>query len=325
LQVSVIGFGGIPIQGLDFAGAARVLHRALDCGINFFDTARGYTDSEEKMGRALGGRRGEFWLASKSLARDATGMTAELETSLRNLRTDCIDLYQLHAVGSEKQLEHVLGPGGAYEVLARARRAGQIRFIGITGHSRPTLLKAIETGAFDTVQHPFNPIETEWQDDVIPAAKAAGLGLITMKPAAGGALRNVPAALRFELAAGMDVVIPGMDSVAQVEANAAVGMDLREPDLEELRQLDRDKQLWGDRFCRRCGYCLPCPNGLQIPMLLLLQGYWERYGLRDWALERLQGMEKGYDDCEDCGVCVARCPYQLAIPELMRRGAEEMG
>jgi len=324
LQVSVVGFGGIPIQGVDFAEAERVLNRALDRGINFFDTARGYTDSEEKIGRALGRRRGEFWLASKSLVRDAEGITAEVETSLRNLRTDCIDLYQLHAVGSENQLERVLGAGGAYEALQRARTQGKIRFIGITGHSRSVLLKAIETGAFDTVQHPFNPIETEWQDDVIPAAKAAGLGLIAMKPAAGGALRNVPAALRFELARGMDVVIPGMDSLAQVDANAAVGLELRAPDVEELRQLEADRELWGNRFCRRCGYCMPCPNGLQIPMLLLLQGYWERYELRDWAVERLQGMEKSYEDCQACGVCVERCPYQLAIPELMRRGAEEM-
>ncbi len=324
LTVSVIGFGGIPIQRLDATAAERVLHGALDSGITFIDTARGYTDSEEKIGRALSGRRGEFVLASKAMSRDSAGMTAELETSLRHLRTDRIDLYQLHAIGSEAQLERVLADGGAYEALARARDKGQVRHIGVTGHSRQMLLKAIATGMFDTVQHPFNPIEQEWREDVIPAARQAGLGLIAMKPVAGGAIRNVPAALRFELAGGMDAVIPGMDSIEQVRQNAAVGEELRPPSAREMEALEADRAFWGDRFCRRWGYCMPCPNGLQIPMLLLLQGYHERYGLQDWANERLEGLEKSYEDCQACGLCVERCPYQLPIPDLLRQARETM-
>ncbi|MCK4305217.1 MAG: aldo/keto reductase [Candidatus Eisenbacteria sp.] len=324
LDVSVVGLGGIPIQGLSFDDSALVLHKALDCGITFIDTARGYTDSEEKIGRALSSRRSEFILASKALSRDAAGMAKEIETSLRDLQTDFIDIYQLHAIGSDKELAQVLAPGGAYEALARAREQGKVGFLGITSHSRPALIAAIQTGAFDTVQHPFNPIEIEWSDDVIPAATEAGVGIIAMKPAAGGALTHVPAALRFELTRGIDVVIPGMDSIAQVEENAAVGERLRPPNHAELLALACEKERWGGRFCRRCGYCMPCPNGLHIPMLLLLHAYYERYDLIDWALERLAGLEKKYSDCTACGECLEKCPYHLPIPDLMARGAEQV-
>ncbi|MBN2169751.1 MAG: aldo/keto reductase [Candidatus Krumholzibacteriota bacterium] len=324
LAVSVIGFGGIPIQKLSFDEAGRVLAAALDAGITFFDTARGYTDSEEKMGRALAGRRDALVLATKSLERDPARLAADVDRSLVNLRTDRIDLYQVHNVADDAQLDAVLAPGGVYETLDRARRAGKIRFIGVTGHKRSVLVRAVETGLFDTVQHPFNPIEAEWADDLIPLARRLDVGRIAMKPAAGGAIRDVPAALRWELAGGMDVVIPGMQSLEEVAANAAVGEALREPMPGELAGLMRDKQEWGACFCRRCGYCLPCPEGLNIPFLLLIQAYYARYDLKDWALERLAGLEKRYADCVACGTCVERCPYQLPIPDLMAAATGEV-
>lgn len=324
MAVSVIGFGGIPIQQVSEAEASRILNHALDRGVNFIDTARGYTDSESKIGKALKHRRGDFFLATKALSRDAAGMAKELETSLRELQTDCIDLYQFHAIGTREQLDQVLGPDGAYSVLQKARRDGKVRFIGVTGHGRDILKAAIETDAFDTLQHPFNPIETEWEDAVIPTAKAKNIGLICMKPVAGGAIDNVPAALRFSLHKGMDVLIPGMDSIEQVDQNCEVGDNLRPPTAEELTILAAEKEAWGDRFCRRCGYCMPCPNGLNIPMLLLLHGYHERYGMTDWALERLEGLDKKYDDCVACGDCLSRCPYQLKIPEFMEKAGKEL-
>jgi uncharacterized protein len=339
MEVSVIGFGGIPIQKLPFEEAATLLNRALDLEINFIDTARGYTDSEQKIGRALASRRGEFLLASKSMARDGEAMAEELETSLRELRTDCIDLYQLHALPSIEELDRVIAPGGAYDTLVKARQAGKIRFIGVTGHLREVLLRAVETDLFDTVQHPFNPIETEWAQDVIPAARARNVGLIGMKPAAGGAISNVPAALRFELtglsteaepidnhdfSGGMDLVIPGMDSLAQVEQNAEVGTSLRPPDPGEMTDLEADIQRWQGAFCRRCGYCMPCPEGLSIPFLLLIQAYYERYNLQEWARERLSGLEKKYDDCAACGHCLELCPYELKIPDLMAAAGKQV-
>ena len=324
LEVSVIGLGGIPIQGLDDARATDVIAAAVDAGIDFFDSARGYTDSEAKLGRALAPHRDRVTLATKSMARGADEMRADVERSLGELATDRIDLYQLHNVASAADLERVLGPGGALEALERARDAGAVRWIGITGHSRPILVRALASGRFDTVQHPLNPIEVEWLEEVVPAAREAEAGVIAMKPAAGGALDAVPAALRWSLHRGADAVIPGMDAVEQVRANAAVGRDLRPPDAEELAALERDRRAWGGQFCRRCGYCKPCPNDLDIPALLLLEAYYTRYALRDWALARLAGLEKRYADCAACGECVERCPYRLPIPELMAAAAERV-
>jgi predicted aldo/keto reductase-like oxidoreductase len=318
INASVVGFGGIPIQGLSFAEAQRVLLHACDSGIDFFDTARGYTDSEEKIGRALGSRRDSIYLASKAMSRDAAGMQGELETSLRNLRTEMIDLYQFHAVGSDEQLERILGTGGAYETLSKARDEGKVRWIGITGHSREILGKAVETGMFDTVQFPLNAIETEWEGELVPLARKGGMGTLGMKPLAGGALADAAAAIRFTLVRGIDVSIPGMAAVEQVDANVKAS-DLAPPSREELEYLAKEKEAWGELFCRRCGYCMPCPEGLNIPFLLLLEGYYNRYELKDWAVSRLRTQENKYSDCIECGTCLEKCPYSLPVPELMKR------
>ncbi len=318
ITASVVGFGGIPLQRLSFAEAERVLLHAVERGIDFFDTARGYTDSEEKMGRALEKRRDSVYLATKAMSRDAAGMRRELEASLRNLRTEMIDLYQFHAVGSMEQLERILGPGGAYETLSKARDEGSVRWIGITGHSREILLHAAGLGVFDTVQLPFNAIETEWEDEVLPAARSAGMGTIGMKPVAGGALSSAPAGIRFTLTRGIDISIPGMDSPGQVDENVSAG-DLVPCSPAELENLAREKEAWGELFCRRCGYCMPCPQGLDIPFLLLLEGYYNRYSLKEWAVSRLATQEKKYSDCTACGDCLAKCPYDLPIPDLMKR------
>lgn len=322
MKVSAVGFGGIPLQGLSSSEAERVLLHAVDSGIDFFDSARGYTDSEEKMGRSLEKHRDTIFLATKAMARDAAGMKRELEASLRNFRTGMIDLYQCHAVGNDKQLERVLGPGGAWETLSRAREEGKVRWIGITGHSRDILLKAVKTGRFDTVQFPFNPIETEWAEGVIPAASERGVGTIGMKPVAGGAIRKVALSIRYTLTRGIDVSIPGMDSISQIDENCSAAENLQPLSESELDELSREKEFWGEAFCRRCGYCMPCPNGLNIPFLLLIEAYYTRYGLKDWALSRLGGLSHSYNDCVACGECLDKCPYHLPIPELMEKAAE---
>ncbi len=325
MNVSVVGFGGIPIQGLTFEEAEKVLLHAVDRGINLFDSARGYTDSEEKIGRALGRHRDKIYLASKAMSRGGESMKGELDTSLKKLGTEMIDLYQLHAVGSEAQLERVIGPGGAYPTLVKAREAGKIRFIGITGHSRDILLKAVATGLFDTVQFPYNPIETEWEDSLIPAAVKAGMGTIGMKPVAGGAIHNVPLSIRFTLTRGMTVSIPGMDSIKQVDENVTAGENLDELTEKELSLLAEEKSFWGEQFCRRCGYCMPCPSGLNIPFLLLLEVYFSRYGLEDWARSRLATLDTSYDACTSCGECLEKCPYHLPIPELLEKAGKIFG
>ncbi len=321
MNVSTVGFGGIPLQGVSSNEAEKLLHHAAGRGINFYDSARGYTDSEEKIGKAFENRRNDIYLASKAMSRDSSGMRGEIETSLRNLRTSMIDLYQCHAVGNEQQLERILGPGGAYEALQKAKEEGKIRWIGITGHSRDIILKALETGLFDTAQFPFNPIETEWLEKVIPAARAGNTGTIGMKPLAGGAIRNAVLSIRYTLENGIDVSIPGIDSIGQVDENCLAAEAPGPLTPAELDTLEKEKALWNGQFCRRCGYCMPCPNGLNIPFLLLIEAYYKRYGLRDWALARLSGLSSSFSDCVACGECLGKCPYDLPIPELMEKAA----
>jgi uncharacterized protein len=322
LEVSVIGFGGIPIQGVDAAEAERVVHAALDEGITLFDSARVYTDSEEKLGRALRGHRREVVLATKSMARDQAGMAREIETSLKALCTDCIDLYQVHNPGSDEQLAQVLGPGGALEALRAAQAQGKVRFLGLTGHARPLLAKAMGGGQFDTVQLPFSPLESEARGDVLPAARAVGAGVLAMKPLAGGALGKLPtAALRRGLEFGVDAVLAGMDGVEQVRENAAAGRAEGPLATAELVTLSAECARWAGEFCRRCGYCKPCPNGLDIPFLFLIEAYYTRYELHDWARARLAALGKRFSDCQACGQCTERCPYGLPVPELMARAA----
>ncbi|MGB9847437.1 MAG: aldo/keto reductase, partial [Desulfotomaculales bacterium] len=197
LKVSLIGFGGIPIQRVNNEAAAVVLQAALAAGINFFDTARGYTDSEEKFGLVLGKGGLHPVIATKSMARTREEMAADIERSLKNLQVDYIDLYQLHNVRSREDLRQVLAPDGALAALREAQAAGKVRHVGITGHVVDVLAEAVQTGEFETVQFPFNAVEREGAARLLPLAEKLDMGVIVMKPLAGGALRPVRLALRF--------------------------------------------------------------------------------------------------------------------------------
>jgi len=318
LRICRVGFGGIPIQRLAPADSDTVISAAVDGGINFFDTSRIYTDSESKLGRVLPAHRDQVIIASKTYSRDGAGARKDLETSLRELRTQRVDIYQLHNIGSESELDRVLAPGGALEALDQARQQGLVRYIGITGHKPWIVLKALEAYPFATVQVPVNIIEQSSLDALIPAACERGIGVIAMKPVAGGALREVGLNLRFILTSGVDVAIPGMDSPEQVTQNLKSLEGLSPLNPEEMARLEAERECLGDHFCRRCEYCMPCPEGLNIPFLHLVEGYYFRYDLKEWAWERLQSMEKSYADCTACGQCVSRCPYELDMPNLFR-------
>lgn len=324
LKICRVGFGGIPIQRLTVAEAQRLIHEALEKDINFFDTSRIYTDSEAKLGHALAGNRNRAAIASKTYSRDADGARRDLETSLKELGTDHVEIYQCHNVSTEWDLEKILGPGGALEALEHAREQGLVQFVGITGHKPWILEKALEAYPFATLQVPVNIIEQSSLEKLIPAARAKGLGIIAMKPVAGGALREVELNLRFVLSSGVDVVIPGMDDPAQVTQNLAI-LDRPLPlTSQEMQRLEKEKERLGDHFCRRCEYCMPCPEGLNIPLLHLMEGYYFRYNLKEWSLERLAGMNRTFTDCTACGVCVNRCPYNLNMPELFKSAAERI-
>lgn len=317
LSVSEIGFGGIPLQRVSPEEATAVVREALRRGINFFDSARGYTDSEAKIGRALRGiPRREVILATKSGALTATEMAADIEISRRNLGVDCIDLYQLHNMRDEARIARILAPGGAWEALERAREEGKIRFIGITGHIPSLLLELLRRESFDTVQFPFNAVEREGLQGLLPHARERGIGTIAMKPLAGGALSDPAAALKYILRHDPSTAIPGMRSLQEVRENAAVsGVPLGASEESEL--LGEAGRL-GTRFCRRCDYCQPCPQGIDIPSLMTLQRYSERYDLHQWARERYWLQQSRPGDCLECGECEEKCPYNLPIRELLR-------
>ncbi|SFR13924.1 aldo/keto reductase [Desulfoscipio geothermicus] len=325
LKVSVIGFGGIPIQRVSVGDAYAIVNRALDLGINFIDTARGYTDSEAKLGEALKARRNEVIIATKSMARTREGMATDIQKSLETMGVDYIDLYQLHNVKDKEALEQVLAPDGALAALKEARKDGVVKHIGITGHLKNFLVEALETGELETVQFPFNAVETSGAEELINLAREKNAGIIVMKPLAGGAIREAGPALRYLLEHAVSTVIPGMDSVQQVEENAQVGRELRPLTADERKVLEEETGTLGDAFCRRCEYCQPCPQAIDIPTVFLLDGYYTRYGLQGWAMERYRGMKTKADACIECGECEEKCPYNLPIRRMLAEAASRLG
>ncbi len=317
LKVSVIGFGGIPIQRISESQAAAVINRALELGINFFDTARGYTDSEAKLGAVLGKRRSEAVIATKAMSRTAEGMAADIQNSLQTMGLDYIDLYQLHNVKDSRAFGQVFGPGGALEALKQARKDGLVKHIGITGHIRSFLVQALKTGELETVQFPFNAVEAAGAGELLDLAAQTGTGVIVMKPLAGGAITNPGPALRYILEYPVATVIPGMDAPEQVDQNASVGADPRPLAGAERKALEELAAKLGSTFCRRCEYCQPCPRGVDIPMVFLLDGYFTRYELQDWARERYREMKITARDCVECGECEEKCPYSLPIRSML--------
>ena len=325
LKASIVSFGGIPIQRADAANTKAVVDKLEEYGINYIDTARGYTVSEEYLGAALEGRRDKFILATKSMARDKAGMARDIETSLSNLRTGHIELYQLHNL-PEKDIEKVFGPDGAYEALAEAKAAGKIGHIGVTAHNADALKILVEqySDRLETVMFPYNIVEDQGKE-VLALAREKGMGTIAMKPMAGGNLDDWKLALRYIAASGvMDISIPGMGSPEEVERDAAV--DLTAPlTQEELDRCAAIRKELGTQFCRRCGYCAPCPNGIDIPQNFLLANYARKYGLAGWAQERYKAMPYHAGSCVMCGACEKRCPYNLPIRDMLEDVAKVFG
>ena len=324
LKVSRMGFGGIPIQKSDAEGAKKVIAKLAENGVNFIDTARGYTVSEEYLGFALEGLRDKFVLATKSMARTKGTMAKDIETSLNNLRTDYIDLYQIHNP-SEKDLEQVIAEGGALEALFEARESGKIGHVGITLHSTDLFKKALELPWVETIMFPYNIVETQAEELIAECAKK-GIGFICMKPLAGGAIEDATTAMRFVANnPNVTVIIPGMADIAEVDQNvSAVGDTTPLTDEEKIKIADIKASL-GTNFCRRCNYCAPCTVGINISAVFLFEGYYSRYDLKEWAIDRYNNLPKKASDCVECGICETRCPYNLPIREMLKKAAKTMG
>ena len=324
LKISRMGFGGIPIQRIDAEGTKELMHRLRDAGVNFIDTARGYTVSEEYLGYALEGIRQDFVIATKSMARTKEAMAADIDISLKNLRTDYIDLYQIHNATPE-QLQQVVAPGGALEALLEARDAGKIGHIGLTSHSLDTFKLALDMPWVETFMFPYNIVETQAEKLIAEAARR-NIGFIDMKPLAGGAIENATLALRYICANdNVTVVIPGMADPKELEQNLAAVSDTRPITPEEKAEFLEIRNVLGTNFCRRCNYCQPCSAGINISSAFLFDGYLQRYGLADWARARYATLDKKAGDCIGCGACEDRCPYHLPIRKMLKTVADHFG
>lgn len=322
LMVNCIGLGGIPIQRASADAAKSVIDQMLVEGMNFIDTARGYTVSEEYIGKALAeGKRDKFILATKSPAKSYHTMREDIEKSLTLLQTNYIDLYQCHLVKTKEQYEEIMGENGAYKALLEAKEAGKIGHIGITAHSADLLMELIEDMPFETIQFPYNLVERQGEK-LFKMASDRNIGVIVMKPLAGGAIEDGEKSLRFILEnPSVSVIIPGMESAELVIRNARAGNDYRPLTADEKKEIEEFLERMGNRFCRRCGYCLPCPQGIDIPTQFILEGYLSRYGIEGWAKERYDGQAIKADSCVKCGICEPKCPYDLPIRDMLEKVA----
>jgi len=320
LTVNKNGFGALPIQRISLHDAAYLLQKALDNGIDFFDTARAYSDSEEKIGRALSARRERFILATKTMSRDTEGFWNDLHTSLKKLNTDHVDIYQFHNPAFCPK------PGdgtGLYEAMEQAKAQGKIRFIGITNHRLAVAREAVESGLYDTLQFPFSYLAAPEEIGLAEMCKARDMGFIAMKALSGGLITNSAAAYAFQAQYGNVVPIWGVQREAELDEFLSYIENPPQltPELQAVIDHDRG-QLAGD-FCRGCGYCLPCPAQIDIPtcarMSLLLRRAPAEGHLSPAGREKMARI----DLCIHCNHCADRCPYGLNTPELLRRNYED--
>ena len=324
LKISRMGFGGIPIQKIDEEGTRKLLHEMMEKGVNYIDSARGYTVSEQYIGYGLEGIRDKFVLATKSMSRTKEAMAADIETSLGNFRTDYIDLYQVHNPSME-QLDQVMGEGGALEALMEAKAAGKVGHIGLTAHSTEVFERALELDWVETIMFPYNIVEQQGAELIHKCAEK-NIGFIVMKPLAGGAIEDASLALRYVCSnPDVTVVIPGMAEIHELEQNLAACSNTEPLTQEELKEMDKVREQLGTDFCRRCNYCAPCTVGINFPSVFLFAGYLQRYDLADWAKDRYSTLKVKASACIGCGKCEPRCPYHLPIREKLKKCARDMG
>lgn len=321
LEVSALGFGCIPITRLSFDNAIDLLYYGLDKGINFFDTANGYFDSEEKIGRAFSKIRDKVIIATKSLKRDDKGVLEHLNLSLKRLKTDYIDLFQLHQVSKEEDFNIIFSDNGALKILEQAKKEGKIKHIGVTSHNDKMAIRLIKTGKFETIQFPFNFIETQAEGELFQTARSMGVGIIVMKPFGGGALDNGQLALKF-LRKYKDLIpIPGFEEKWQIDEALKIYSGKKEElNEDDIKLIENYRKVLGKLFCRRCEYCMPCPSGVIIPFAMQLKSFIKRMH-RQRVLEYSKEIDS-IKNCIECGKCIEQCPYNLLIPETIQKNYE---
>jgi len=323
LMVSRVGIGGIPLTRPPLDEVVAIVNRALDLGVNFIDTANGYSTSEERIGIAIEGRRDEVILATKSAAGDRETAKEHLDLSLRRLRTDYIDLWQFHCIMTMEKYHAIMGPGGAMEVAQEALDDGRVRHIGFSSHSLKTALRLVATDDFETIQFPFNFISNEAAQELVPLAAKHDVGFIAMKPFAGGMIKEARLAIKYLLQFDNVLPDPGIEKISDIEGVIDVvngDWGLTGVERQEMHDF---RSTTGTRFCRQCEYCMPCPQGVHIHRMTYLQRLYEL-----WPPERyftwplvLNAVESA-PNCTKCGECETKCPYQLPIRDMIEENLE---
>ena len=313
-------FGALPVQRVNLEQAVCLLRRAYEGGMRFFDTARAYSDSEQKLGVAFSEMRDQVYLASKTQAKTPEKFWADLNKSLEMLQTDYLDIYQFHCASQ------VYAPGdgtGMYECMLEAKAQGKIRHIGITAHQIGVAEDAIASGLYETLQFPFSYLSSEREQALAAKCKEANMGLIAMKGLAGGLITNAKAAMAFMLQ--FDSVLPIWGVQREKELEDWLSFMEQEPKMtEEIRAfIEKEKTELVGEFCRGCGYCMPCPAGIQINTCARMSLMLRRSPSARWLEPPMQAEMKKIENCKNCGACKKKCPYELNTPELLRKNYED--
>jgi predicted aldo/keto reductase-like oxidoreductase len=315
MMVTKIGFGGIPIQRVSEDEAIAVVKRCLELGINFLDTANGYTTSEERIGKAISGKRDGLMLATKSMAQTREGVESHLKLSLERLSIESIDLYQFHNVSNANTLKTIIDPTGPMAVVQEAKRAGVVKHIGITSHQIDVAKEAVKSDCFDTIMFPFNFVTREATEELLPLAREHDVGFISMKPLAGGMLDNVTLAIKYLLQFPDVVFIPGIEKIPEIDEITQVLKGSWEITALEQEEMERLRQELGTRFCRRCDYCQPCTVEIPISDVMSYLSATKRLPpVRLFTGNFAVALEK-VTECTECGECEEKCPYHLSIRE----------
>ena len=320
ITVQKNSFGALPIQRISTEEAVKLLRKAYDAGVTFFDTARFYTDSEEKLGEAFAGIREKVYIATKTAAATPEAFWADLNTSLKNLRTDYIDLYQFH---NPSFCPKPRDGSGLYECMLEAKEKGMIRHIGITNHRLHVAMEAIESGAYETLQFPFCYLATEKDLEVVEACRKAGMGFIAMKALSGGLITNSAAAYAF--LDRYDHVLPIWGVQREHELDEFLSYIDNPPVMnEELAAvIAKDRTELLGEFCRGCGYCMPCPVGIEINNMARMSLMIRRAPSAAQLTPEMQEKMLKIEGCAECGKCKAKCPYGLDTPALLKKNLQD--
>lgn len=321
IQVKQNAFGALPIQRVSLEEAVQIIRKAYDGGMRFFDTARAYSDSEEKLGKALSiYPRESYYLATKTMAKTPEEFWNQLNTSLELLQTDYIDIYQFHCA------ETVYQPGdgtGMYECMLKAKEEGKIRHIGITAHLIQVAMDAVDSHLYETIQFPFSYLSSSKEEELVQKSKEADMGFIAMKGLAGGLINQSKPAMAYM--SQFDNVLPIWGIQKESELDEWLSYMDETPVIDEDMKafIEKEKEELSGDFCRGCGYCMPCPVGIMINQCARMSLMLRRSPSQNWLTEEMQAEMKKIENCLHCGQCSRKCPYELDTPTLLQKNYED--